>query len=109
MRIPADAIIAREKLTRYLLVPRFKSDKSSFLAKLGFTLANPDVLDSAIRRQADSAEVVVESADIYGEHMTVVSELIGPIGKRLVVTVWVRSAVDGVVRFVTLKPSRKKS
>ena len=109
MRIPTDAIIAREKLTRYLLLQQSKSDKSGFLATLGFTLANPEALESAIRRQADSAEFVVESADIYGEHMTVVSELIGPIGKRLVVTVWVRPAVAGVVRFITLKPSRRKS
>jgi hypothetical protein len=32
MKIPADAIIAREKLTRYLLIPQRKSDKSKWLA-----------------------------------------------------------------------------
>jgi hypothetical protein len=108
MKVPLDAIIAREKLTRYLLVPRAKSDKSGFLAKLGFTLANPDALDAAIRAQADSAEAVVELVDIYGEHLTVAGMLGGPLASRPVVTVWIRLAADGSVRFVTLKPDRSK-
>ncbi|MBD2204797.1 hypothetical protein H6G33_13520 [Calothrix sp. FACHB-1219] len=38
MKIPPDAIIADEKITRYLLVPREQDDKSKFLAQAGFTL-----------------------------------------------------------------------
>lgn len=41
MRIPADAIIPEDKLTRYLLVPREYDDKSRFLSQAEFTLANP--------------------------------------------------------------------
>jgi len=36
MRIPADAIIASEKLRDYLLVHQERSDKSAFLAVAGF-------------------------------------------------------------------------
>ncbi len=108
MKIPADAIIAPEKLTRYLLVPLRRSDKSGFLALLGFTLANPGALESAIRSQAASAQAVVDSVDVYGTHMTVTAMLVGPIAARMVLTVWVRLDEDGLVRFVTLKPLRSR-
>jgi hypothetical protein len=42
MKIPHDAIRAREKLTHYLLVFRKKNDKSKFLAQAGFIHENPD-------------------------------------------------------------------
>lgn len=48
MKLPVDAIIAREKLTQYLLVPRQKNDKSRFLAQVGFTLQNPEALEEAV-------------------------------------------------------------
>ena len=37
MYIPADAEIATEKLTHYLLVPKPLDDKSKFLMRAGFT------------------------------------------------------------------------
>lgn len=49
MHIPLDAEIASEKLTHYLLVPKPLDDKSKFLARAGFTRANPQVLHAAIR------------------------------------------------------------
>ena len=44
MKLPADAIIAPEKLTRYLLVRHARGDKSAFLARAGYTLENADQL-----------------------------------------------------------------
>jgi hypothetical protein len=38
LKIPSNAVIPKEKLTCYLLVPRTKDDKSKFLAQAGFTL-----------------------------------------------------------------------
>jgi hypothetical protein len=35
-----EAIIAEEKLTKYLLVPLPKDDKSQFLARAGYTVDN---------------------------------------------------------------------
>ncbi len=43
MKIPSDAIIPDEKLTRYLLVPKARNDKSKFLAQAGFTSDIPQV------------------------------------------------------------------
>ncbi len=50
MKIPDNAVISEEKLTRYLLVPRLKDDKAKYLAQAGFTQANPEELLTAIRQ-----------------------------------------------------------
>jgi hypothetical protein len=42
VKIQDTAIIPEEKITRYLLVPRIKDDKSKFLAQAGFTQDNPE-------------------------------------------------------------------
>ena len=49
MRLPADSVIAEEKLTRYLLVPLAEDDKSGFLARAGYTLVNATVLERDLR------------------------------------------------------------
>lgn len=41
MKLPADAIIAREKMTRYLLRRQQRGDKSAFLARAGYTSRLP--------------------------------------------------------------------
>jgi hypothetical protein len=58
VKIPADAIIPDDKLTRYLLVYKARNDKSKFLAQAGFTQENPEALLSAIRSLAESVEAV---------------------------------------------------
>jgi hypothetical protein len=81
MRIPAeDAIIAPDKLTKYLLIPQVKNDKSQFLGRLGFTLANPDALDTAIRRILEDNEAVKDREDEYGISYRVSGALVGPDG-----------------------------
>ncbi|WP_242042393.1 hypothetical protein [Leptolyngbya sp. FACHB-541] len=40
MFLPLGAAIAEEKLTKYLLVPLPKDDKSKFLQQAGYTLEN---------------------------------------------------------------------
>ena len=104
MRIPADAIIAEEKLTRYLLVPRPSDDKSGYLARGGFTLANPDVLRAAIMAVSRGAAAIPDGASEYGEFWRVE----GLLGNTLpVVVIWMRRAIDGRFHFVTLKPPPK--
>jgi hypothetical protein len=61
MRIPADAIIAEDKLLRYLLVPRPWDDKSNYLRRGGFELDNWTALRDAIRRLANSVDAVEDS------------------------------------------------
>jgi len=60
MKIPSDAIIAKEKLTHYLLVWRPKKDKSKFLAQAGFSIENPQDLETAIRRIIRDNEAVLD-------------------------------------------------
>lgn len=106
MNVPADATIAREKLTQYLLAPRARNDKSRFLARAGFTQANPDALEAALRRQAAAAEAQIERQNVHGIYLNVRGNLHGPRGTLQVVTVWIMLATNGECRFVTLKPVR---
>ena len=107
MRVPDDAVIPEEKLTRYLLVPRPWDDKSKFLAQAGFTQDNPGDLMAALRRLAADSEAVDDGTNEYGTFYRVEGELVGPGGRPLaVVAVWLRWASDGTFHFVTLKPWR---
>ena len=109
MKLPSEIIIADEKLTRYLLVPKAKNDKSKFLAQAGFTLNNPQDLKAAIYQLAETQEAVEEEVNEYGIFYRVVDNLSGPNGRELaVVTIWLQQKVDGKFRFITLKP-RKES
>jgi hypothetical protein len=106
MRIPADAVIPEEKLTRYLLIPRARDDKSKFLAQAGFTQENPKLLIS-LRLLASSAEAVEDGTNEYGTFYPVEGELQGANERNLaVVTIWIRWDLDGSFHFVTLKPQK---
>ena len=107
MKIPPDALIAPEKLTKYLLVPLSQSDKSRYLARAGFSLSEPHILEKAIRDLIASIDAVEDTTDVYGKDYTVTGELVGPSGVRLpVVIVWVQRA-DGQFRLVTVKPDKE--
>lgn len=106
MNIADDAIIPREKLTRYLLVPRRKNDKSGYLAQAGFTLDNPGVLEQAIRGLITENEAVSDRQNEYGTFFRVEGELHGPAGVLSTVTIWIQQTNDSQYRFVTLKPAR---
>jgi hypothetical protein len=51
MKLPVDAVIAAEKVRRYLLVRQTRGDKSAFLARAGYTLENADQLLNDRRAQ----------------------------------------------------------
>jgi hypothetical protein len=106
VKIPTESIIAPEKLTQYLLLPKRKNDKANFLAQAGFTLENPEVLEKAIRAQIAEHDAVWEREDAYGVIYQVTGALHGPHGILAVVTIWIEQKQDNVFRFVTLKPAR---
>jgi hypothetical protein len=106
VRIPDDAIIPREKLLLYLLIPQLKNDKSKFLAQCGFTPQNPDLLEEAIRQLISENEAVLDRQNAYGAFYRVQGDLHGPDGKLSTVTVWIQLTNDNRFRFVTLKPAR---
>ena len=108
MRIPADAIIPEEKLTRYLLILKARDDKSKFLAQAGFTQENPEELLTAIRLLAELAEAVEDGSNEYGEFYRVEGNLPDRNGGNLaVVTIWIKWYIDGSFHFVTLKPQKE--
>jgi len=107
MKIPADAIIPEEKITRYLLLPKLRNDKSKYLAQAGFTQINPEALREALWLLVQTFEALPEKSTEYGTVYTVEGVLIGTNGTYLpVVTVWLHRTVDDLFQFVTLKPSR---
>ncbi len=110
MRIPPDAEIPQQKLTRYLLVPRTADDKSKFLAQAGFGSENADELRSAIRAMASSLDAVEDGDNEYGTFYRVDGKLAGTGGRILPVSlIWIEWKVDGSFHFVTLKPLRLQS
>jgi hypothetical protein len=109
MRIPANAVIATEKLTKYLLVPRAWDDKSKFLGLGGFALDNWTLLEAAIRELASTTDASEDGVNVYGKFWRMEGELVGPRGKLSVVVIWLQWAVDGTFHFVTLKPRRETS
>jgi hypothetical protein len=107
VKIPGDAVIPQEKLTRYLLVPRSKDDKSKFLAQAGFTQENPDDLLNAILQLVLTSDAVEDNINEYGVFYTIEGNLQGLNGRSLlVVTIWLQSEDDGSFRFITLKPKK---
>jgi hypothetical protein len=106
LKIPTNALIAPEKLTHYLLLPRDEDDKSRFLAQAAFTQQNPSDLETALRALIATEEAVEDRIDRYGTFYRVRGELHGPTGTLDVVTIWLREAESGRFRFITLKPWR---
>lgn len=109
MRIPPDAIIPREKLTKYLLVPREWDDKSRFLGRAGFTPGNPDDLEAAIRRLTADVDAIEDGTNEYGVFYRIDGEICGSNETALrVALIWLQWITDGSFHFVTLKPVRVK-
>lgn len=107
MKLPSDALIATEKLTKYLLVKRPVGDKSEFLGRAGYTLDNWQQLEQDIRQQVLSQEAVPIEQTRYGEYFEIRTSLRGPNGVALNVrAVWMKESSSGVAKFITLYPDR---
>ena len=110
MRLPADSAIAGEKFTRYLLVPQAQSDKSRYLARGGYILANVGQLIADIRTQILPLDAVFSRRTKFGETWRIDGALSGPSGRRISIrTIWLKHALSGAVHFVTLIPKPASS
>ena len=78
MKLPANATIAPEKLRKYLLVRQSRGDKSVFLARAGYTAANPEQLLQDLRRQVLSQEAVPLHRTKFGQFYEIRASLTGP-------------------------------
>ena len=109
MKLPANTIIVREKVTRYLLVPQARGDKSAFLELAGYTLEDADQLLQDLRRQL-SLDAVPTKTTEFGQYYDIRGSLIGPNGVTLAVrTVWMTEHLSRVTKFVTLLPDKRRT
>jgi hypothetical protein len=107
MKLPTDAQIAPEKLTRYLLVKRPLGDKSEFLKQAGYTLDNPERLEEDIRREILILDAVSVEKTNYGELFEIRGSLAGPNTRVLKVkTIWMQEFGTGITKFITLYPDK---
>ena len=108
MKLPDNAVIAREKLTGYLLLKLTENDKSAFLALAGYTLANPSQLETDLRQQILTREAAFMESTEYGDKYSIRGELTGPNGHQLnVVTIWMIESASGLTKFITLYPAKR--
>ena len=107
MKLPPDAIIQDQKLTKYLLVFKLRNDKSQYLAQAGFNLHNWQQFKIAIRKLIQQNEAIQDLRDEYGTYYQVIGELEGVNKQKLpVITVWQQRKADHKFYFITLKPNR---
>lgn len=105
MLLSQNVIIAKEKLTQYLLVPLPKDDKSKFLAQAGYTLDNWQQLEQALRVQVLTQPADFVETTRYGKKYFIRARLRGSNGVELsILTVWM--VKNGITRFVTLVPDK---
>jgi hypothetical protein len=105
MKLPADTVIAREKLDEYLLCHRDENDKSGFLALAGYTLEHTDSLMNDLRTQLLALDAEFFDQTDYGSKYEIRGKLTGPNGRVLrIVSIWMKEDATGVTKFVTLFP-----
>ena len=107
MKLPADTIIAPNKLKQYLLRLRVEDDKSQFLGLAGYTLTDADRLLRDIREQVLPLDAEFYEETEYGSKYRIRGTLTGPNGRILrVVTIWMKENATNQVKFVTLFPDK---
>ena len=99
MKLPPDSVIAIEKFTLYLLVPQSESDKSEWLARGGYTLANAHLLQNDIRVQLLPLEARPAQTSPFGSTYEIRGEFVGPSGITIGVrTIWLKSPDKSLLR-----------
>jgi hypothetical protein len=109
MKLPADTLIARRKITNYLLAWRLEDDKSAFLARAGYIPQTADRLLADLRTQLLPLEAALleSDEDEYGAKYEMRGKLTGPNGRTLgVVSIWMIENATGQAKFVTLYPEK---
>jgi len=107
MKLPADAIIAAEKVMHYLLVRQTRGDKSAFLARGGYTLENTNQLLQDLRTQLLSLDATPLHSTEFGQFYEIRGPLVGPNAVTLQIrTIWMKENLSGVTKFITLIPEK---
>jgi len=106
MKLQGNILIPDAKLINYLLVYRDQDDKSKWLAQVGFTLANPHQLKSALVELIQTYDAVPDRSNKYGIFYRVEGDLQGISGNLSVVAIWLKRSQDQIIQFITLKPKK---
>lgn len=110
MKLPENAVIALDKLTKYLLVKRAIGDKSEFLRQAGYTIDNWEQLERDMRRQVLTQDAVLIEHTTYGEVFEIHASLTGPSSVVLNVrTIWMQESGSGITKFITLYPDKGRT
>jgi len=107
LKLSETAVIAPEKITHYLLKWQPDNDKSEFLRRAGYTLANWKRLREDIRIQLKK-EAELSRRTLHGDMFKIRGEIIAPKGITLrVVTIWMAEYKSGQTKFITLFPNKE--
>lgn len=101
------AIIASEKLTRYLLTASHKrgGTKSRLLLGLGYRLDNPEALEADLRAQHLSLDSTRTTQNTYGVTFEIDGPITTPVGKTVrFCSIWQIDTGSDVPRFITMYP-----
>lgn len=108
MKLPPDTVIAREKLSDYLLRHREDHDKAGYLALAGYDRDSADRLETDLRAQLLPLDAENAGTSVYGQKFVIRGTLTGPNGRGLrVLSVWMLDNASGLTKFVTLYPEPK--
>ena len=109
MRLPADSLIARDKVFRYLLVFRAKGDKSKLLARAGYNLSNGDQLIEDLRTQILPLEATPLERTKHGQFYEIRGALTGPNGRTIhIVAIWMTEHLSDATKFITLVRDKRR-
>ncbi|MEO5913815.1 MAG: DUF6883 domain-containing protein [Luteolibacter sp.] len=109
MKLPFDSLIARTKITHYLLVPQTRGDKSGFLKLAGYDSSQADQLIHDLRMQILVCEAVASESTAHGQFYEISCPLVGPNGRTLDIrTIWMKEHLSGQTKFITLIPERSR-
>lgn len=109
MKLPADSIIARSKITDYLLLWQPRGDKSRFLQLAGYDSSRPDPLIHDLRVQVLACVAVASETTEHGQFYEIFCPLTGPNGRTLKIrTIWMKEHLSGQTKFITLIPERSR-
>ena len=108
MRLPnaENAIIPAEKLRDYLLRAEhpYNRGKAAVFAALGYTEANWRQLEADIRAQHLILDAELGKPSDFGAKYEVRGLLRGPLGVRVIITVWMIDVDSEVPRLLTAHP-----
>ncbi len=109
MKLQSNSIISKDKIIRYLLLPREEDDKSKYLYNAGYSLSQWEQLEKDIRKAIDRNDAILKEQNAYGFVYEVKAKWKGPNGKKLsVVLIWLKLFKTGETKFITLYPVKEK-